>query len=141
MSNLKLLVTLLLLLINNFAIAALPDVLAQHYSPAVILPHYINIKAPKIAEESSQVSISVESIQLSEKESYVTDISFYLSHDPKTAVAQYNLTPTTLAEGLKVRLRMSYGKNILYSVARLSDGSVISGEATIKVVRACNGGS
>jgi len=136
----SLLFSLLLTLVGNIATADFPDALKQHYYPAVIKPHHIKLNAPQIAEQSSHVPIRIESIQRPEQTSHITDITFYLSHDTSTPAASFKLNATTMAEGLSARMRMPHGKNILYSVAKLSDGSVVGGEVTVKVVYACNGG-
>jgi len=128
------LVSSLMLLVNNYASADFPDKLKQRYAPAIIQPHHININAPIIAEEPEFVPIQISSIQKPVIDSTVTEISFYLNHKLNTPVATYKFNATTLAEDLKFRMRMRGGENTLYTIARLSDGSVVGGTKTIRAV-------
>ncbi len=131
----------LIILLNSYtAIADFPDIIKERYAPAVIKPYSIYIDAPSIAELNIEVPISIKSLQLPDNKTYVTEVSFYSHLKPDTPIMSYSLSANTLADGIKSRIKMAMGNNIIYAVARLSDGSVIGGETITKATYACSGG-
>ncbi len=130
----------LLLLTTDLVMAEFPDSLKKRYAPAVIEPFKVILNTPDIAEYKEEVPISVQLVQLPNNQTWVTEISFYSHLKPDSAIMSYQLSKNTLANGLKTRIVMSHGTNITYAIARLSDGSVIGGEAITKAAYACNGG-
>jgi len=130
----------LLLLTSDLVMAEFPDSLKKLYTPAIIKPFKVILNSPNIAEYKEEVPISIQSVRLPNNQTRVTEISFYSHLKPSAAIMSYQLSKNTLADGLKTRIVMSVGTNIIYAVARLSDGSVIGGEAITKAAYACNGG-
>jgi len=124
----------------NSAHAGIPKALSEHYASIPIQEHAITLKAPEIAEEGKVVPVSISKITLPNDNVHVTEVSFYSGNNLNCPVSKYTLTPATLAEGLAGRMRLAKSTTV-HAVARLSDGSVISGEKNIKVtIGGCGGG-
>jgi len=140
MNTKKILLPTLLLMTCNIVLADFPAKLAEIYYPATIHDFHIKIKVPEIAEYNQEVPIVIESLQHPSLNSRTEEVSFYIDNKPNVAVATYKLSPVSIADGLSSRIRIPYGKNTIYAIARLSNGDVIGGQVDIKAVHACNGG-
>ena len=120
--------------------AGIPQVLSEHYASTPIQEDAITLRAPEIAEEGRVVPVSIGKIILPSDDVHVTEVSFYSGNNLTCPVSKYTLTPATIAEGLAGRIRLAKSTTV-HAIARLSDGSVISGEKNIKVtIGGCGGG-
>ena len=135
----KLLLSILLLMTCNVVLADFPTELEKLYYPEKIQDFHIKIKAPEIAEYKEKVRIVIESLQLPSLQSYVKEVSLYLSRQPTHPISTYKLSSVSIAEGISSDLRIPHGRSTLYAIARLSNGNVIGGQAVIKATYGCAG--
>lgn len=141
--NTTLVIALALVMLLPFgaADAKLPDTISQTFATESITPERIVIGAPDIAENGAVVPISIEQVLLPPGNMRVTEVWFF-DHFRNTPIAHYKLGDMASARGLATRFKLA-GTSTIYVIARLSDGSLISGQTYIKVtVGGCgNGGS
>jgi len=124
----------------NSAHAGIPDALSKHYESEPIQEHAITLRAPEVAEEGKVVPVSIGRISLPGKDLHVTEVSIYSGNNLNCPVSTYKLSPSAMAEGLAGRMRLAKSTTV-HAIARLSDGSLISGEKNIKVtIGGCGGG-
>ena len=124
----------------NAAHAGIPDALSKHYGQAQIHEQAITLVAPEIAEEGKVVPVSIGKISIPGNDLHVTEISFYSGNNLNCPVSTYKLSASTMAEGLAGRIRLAKSTTV-HAIARLSDGTLISGEKDIKVtIGGCGGG-
>lgn len=121
------------------ALASLPKNIMDQFSSSSIVPSSITIKSPNIAENGAVVNISIDSIKVNNN-AHVSELWLF-DQLRKTPIAHYTLNKNTIAEGLKSRYKLM-GTTVIYAVARLSDGSMISGQKAIKItIGGCGGTS
>lgn len=121
-----------------YALAKLPKNITAHFPSSTISTTGISIKAPDIAENGSIVSISIDSVE-HKNNTHITELWLY-DQKRKAPLAHYKLSENTSAEGLKSRYKLRE-TSVIYAVARLSDGSMMSGHKTIKItIGGCGGG-
>ncbi len=129
------------ILVLNQAQAVLPEALAQKYASADIKENQIALFVPEIAEEGKVVPIRIRSITLPNKDTYVTEVSFYSENNTNCPLSRFELTPNMLSEGLRTNVKLPSSTNI-HVIAKLSNGDVISGSKEVKVtIGGCGGGS
>ena len=128
-----------LLFLNN-AFANLPKNITTKFPSNTITKGLITIKAPDIAENGAVVNVSIKNIQLPNKDLFVKEIWIF-DHFRKSPLAHFKLHKNTLANGLSSRYKL-VGSSVIYAIALLNDGSMISGEKAVKVtIGGCGGGS
>jgi len=122
------------------AAAMIPKNITDHFPSTRIATTGITIKAPAIAENGAVVNISIDSIHI-KNNAHVIELWLF-DHFRTTPIAHYTLGKNTLVEGLSSRYKL-VGSSVIYAIARLSDGRLISGHKAIKItIGGCgNGGS
>ena len=129
------------LIFLNQTQAALPQALISKYPSATIQENKITLRAPEIAEEGSVVPVRIRAISLPDKDTYITELSFYSASNTNCPISRYTLTANMLGEGLGTNIRLPASTHV-YAIAKLSNGDIISGRKNIKVtIGGCGGGS
>jgi len=137
----KMLLTLLVsyLLSVHTVFANLPKSILDTFPATTITKGKIIIKAPAIAENGAVVNISIDKILISDKSLHVTELWIF-DHFRTKPMAHFRLGESALPNGLSSRYKL-VGSSVVYAVALLSDGSMISGEKAVKVtIGGCGGG-
>ncbi len=129
-----------ILLSTNYVYANLPKNIIAAFPSANIAPSGIVLKAPDIAENGAVVNISIMQISVNKKNIHVKEIWLF-DHSRPAPIAHYKLGPNALAEGISSRYKL-IKSSVIYAIALLSDGTMISGNKAIKVtIGGCGGGS
>jgi len=137
--NIFILILIQLLFLNN-AFANLPKNITTTFPSSTITNGLITLKAPDIAENGAVVNVSIKNIQLPNKDLFVKEIWIF-DHFRKLPMAHFKLNKNTLANGLSSRFKL-VGSSVIYAIALLNDGSMISGEKAVKVtIGGCGGGN
>jgi len=139
--KLSIIILLTSIFIINQAHAKLPEALAKKYLSTTIVENQITLRAPEVAEEGKVVPITIAEIKLPNKDSYVTDVSFYSETNTNCPISQYKLSKNMLGEGLGSRVKLPRTTKV-HVIATLNTGEVITGSKEIKVtIGGCGGGS
>ncbi len=105
--------------------ANLPKNIIDAFPSATISISRIVLKAPDIAENGAVVNVIIQKVLLQDKKLTVREIWLF-DHNRKTPISHYKLAENTLADGLATRYKLA-GTSVIYAVALLSDGSMVSG--------------
>jgi len=129
-----------ILLPAHFVYANLPKNITTAFPSAKITSTGIVLNAPDIAENGAVVNISIKQISLHKENLHVREIWLF-DQFRESPIAHYKLGPYALAEGISSRYKL-IRSSVVYAIALLSDGSMISGSKLIKVtIGGCGGAS
>jgi len=119
--------------------AKLPKNVTDTFPSTSIASKGIVVNAPDIAENGSVVNISIGKITVPNQTLHVKEIWLF-DHYRKLPIAHFKLGPTTVAEGISSRFKLG-GSSVIYAIALLSDGTMVSGSKLVKVtIGGCGGG-
>lgn len=106
-----------------------PDYVASAVNANSYLPNRININAPRYLNSGKTATISIKSLDI-ENDQTVQAIWFFdeASHE---RLAQYQLTSAMQPEGIWFQVEVSQSRD-LYAVAKLSDGSSVTGRFKVE---------
>jgi len=124
----KMIFSLLLvnLLFSNIAKANLPY--AFDYAPE----NSVRLVAPHYAEYGGEIPIAIKAFNAPATRGYITDIRFYVDYNPDCPVAHFKMAPGSLAEGLKIRLKLLKSATV-YALVEYNNGLVYKGQKYIKI--------
>jgi len=114
------------LLFSSVVNAGLPDIFIYADENSVTL------KAPGYVEFASSITISIASLKMPATSAYITDVRFFVEHNPNCPVAHFKIEPGTLVEGLTFRLNL-VDSTTVYALVEFSNGLSLKGEKTINV--------
>jgi len=99
----------------------------------------LSIRAPEIAENGATVNIKIKKIAPLSQGEYIRQLSFYSDFRKTKPIAQFNLGPASIVDGMKLRVRMRETGNV-YVVAKLNSGRVWAAEKKVKItIGGCGG--
>ena len=117
-------------------VAAAMDVIA---GDTEIVIGGITLKLPEIAENGNIVPVSVSVESPMTPDSHVETVTIFAEENPHATIVTFNLTPSNGEAFVSTRMRLATTQNVI-SVARMSDGSVISDTKHVKVtIGGCGG--
>ena len=117
-------------------VAAAMDVIA---GDTEIVIGGITLKLPEIAENGNIVPVSVSVESPMTPDSHVETVTIFAEENPHATIVTFNFTPSNGEAFVSTRMRLATTQNVI-SVARMSDGSVISDTKHVKVtIGGCGG--
>ena len=124
---------------TSTAQAKIPTNILKDLKVTNTIENKIIIHAPDIAENGAVVPVSIEHVVLDDSNVFVTAV-YIFSDIRKDPISQFKLGKSMLADGLATRIKLSRS-SIVYVLAVLSNGQVLSAEKLIKVtIGGCGGG-
>lgn len=119
--------------------AKIHDLINSTVGSSNIISKRIIISAPDIAENGAVVTVGIKKVKLNKEGVYVKELWFF-SDTYEKVIAHFKFGPSSIVEGLTTRIKM--GKSgMLYAVARLNNGNLISGKKSVKItIGGCDGG-
>ena len=99
----------------------------------------ITLELPQIAENGNTVPISVEVDSPMTEQDYCKAVHLFADKNPLPDVASINFTPVCGKAKASTRMRLAKTQNVV-AVAEMSDGSVYTAKAEVKVtIGGCGG--
>jgi Ca-activated chloride channel family protein len=119
--------------------ANIPQFISKQFNGNSITPSRIIIDAPEIAENGAVVPIRIKEVKIVKPGLHVTDV--WIFDDARSSpVAHFSLGPNARPAELATRIKLPKTSHV-YVLARLSDGSLISGQSLVRVtIGGCGGG-
>lgn len=99
----------------------------------------VTLDTPEIAENGNTVPVSFSVESPMTDDNHVKSVMLLADGNPAPGVATFNFTPMSGAATATTRIRLSTTQNIV-AVAKMSDGSVFTNKALVKVtIGGCGG--
>ncbi|MDH3594075.1 MAG: thiosulfate oxidation carrier protein SoxY [Rhodospirillales bacterium] len=99
----------------------------------------ITLDLPQIAENGNTVPITVEVDSPMTEQDYCKAVHIFADKNPQPGVASINFTPACGKAKASTRMRLAKTQNVV-AVAEMSDGSVYTAKAEVKVtIGGCGG--
>jgi len=119
--------------------AAMEESIKAHVGDAAMQEGRITLDLPQIAENGNTVPLTVEVDSPMTETDYVKAVHIYAEDNPLPAVASFFFSPKSGRARAATRIRLAKTQNVV-AVAEMSDGSVYTASAEVKVtIGGCGG--
>ena len=130
----------------SFAISAMPlplwatpeEVtrdLAEIFGETPIREGRVALSLPALAENGNSVALGIDVDSPMSEADHVVSVHVFAEKNPLPRVAEFELGPLAGKASIRTRIRLADSQSVL-AVAKMSDGSLYSGTASIEVTQA-----
>ena len=130
----------------SFAISAMPlplwatpeEVtrdLAEIFGETPIREGRVALSLPALAENGNSVALGIDVDRPMSEADHVVSVHVFAEKNPLPRVAEFELGPLAGKASIRTRIRLADSQSVL-AVAKMSDGSLYSGTASIEVTQA-----
>jgi len=105
------------------------------FGAASISEGRIELSLPALAENGNSVALGVDVDSPMSETDHVVSIHIFAEKNPLPRVAEFELGPLAGKASIRTRIRLADSQSVL-AVAKMSDGSLYSGAASIEVTQA-----
>jgi sulfur-oxidizing protein SoxY len=118
---------------------ATPDEVSQElrdiFGQTPIQEGRVELSLPALAENGNSVALGVDVDSPMSDADHVVSVHIFAEKNPLPRVVEFELGPLAGKASIRTRIRLADSQRVL-AVARMSDGSLFSGAATIEVTQA-----
>jgi sulfur-oxidizing protein SoxY len=99
----------------------------------------VKLDLPEIAENGNTVPMTITVESPMTEQSYVSEVLVLADGNPNAGVATFHFSPASGVAEANTRIRLATSQNII-AVAKMSDGSFVTGSKPVKVtIGGCGG--
>ena len=109
--------------------------LKEAFGEAPISEGRVQLSLPALAENGNSVALGIDVDSPMSDQDHVVSIHVFAEKNPLPRVAEFELGPLAGRASIRTRIRLADSQTVL-AVAKMSDGSLYSGAASIEVTQA-----
>ena len=109
--------------------------LAEIFGETPIREGRVALSLPALAENGNSVALGIDVDSPMSEADHVVSVHVFAEKNPLPRVAEFELGPLAGKASIRTRIRLADSQSVL-AVAKMSDGSLYSGTASIEVTQA-----